>query len=239
MQYDDGDEEVETEGSIDQEMESSFGSPLDDADVTEAEQDDSASIPNPDPQPCPIPPPQVSDIRSLSLPETHRDEAPADQPDRTVKASKHDVLNQFVEVMLADMRHIKDPMVLMRLRRDITDLVFKAVEEDEQRRGIQVPRMVESRQFQSLPGSYQSRSQGNSSWRERIMKRRSKGCESGRRTQRWEEMRHLRRMSRSHLLEPVQQGQVADGTGEHGSQAAEIKRETEQHVFKIEEETLT
>lgn len=247
LQFDDRDEEeLETEGSIDQEMGSSFGSPLD-ADVTEADLDDDASTQNPAvPLPCPNPQPQVIDIMSLSCPHLHKDEGSTDQPDHTPNASKRDILNQFAEVMLADMRHIKDPVVLMRLRRDITDLVFKAVEEDEQRRCVRVPAVPksgESVQLQSFSRPQQACSQGNYSWRERFLKRKSKGCESGRRMQRWEEMRHMRRMSRSQLLEPVQQGQAAEGTSEHSSQvviqASEIKRETEPHVVKIEEETLT
>lgn len=74
------------------------------------------------------------------------------------------------------------------------------------------------------------------------MKRRSKGCEIGRRIQSWEEMKHMRRMSRSQLLQPVQQGQAPEGMSENGSQiiiqASEIKREIEPHMVKIEDEAL-
>lgn len=43
------------------------------------------------------------------------------------------VLKQFTDIMLADMQLIQDPLLLMKLRRDVTDLVFKAVEEDAKR----------------------------------------------------------------------------------------------------------
>ncbi|CAL8326758.1 unnamed protein product [Lota lota] len=53
------------------------------------------------------------------------------------RALKHDmVLQQFTDIMLADMQQIQDPLLLMKLRRDITDLVFKAVEEDAKRSQI-------------------------------------------------------------------------------------------------------
>lgn len=208
---------METEGSIDQEMGSSFGSPLD-ADVTGQDLDDEpesvASTPNPAPLRCPNPQPQVTDVMSLSCPRCHGDEGSTDQPDHAA-APKHDILNQFAEVMLADMRQVKDPMVLMRLRRDITDLVFKAVEEDVRRRSVRVP----SRPVQSpSPGSRRA-SQTNCSWR--FLKRKNKGCETGRR---------------------MQQGQAPEGMSEHGPQviiqASEIKIETEPHMVKIEEEML-
>lgn len=246
MQFDDREEdneELETEGSIDQELGSSFGSPLD-VDATEAELDDDTSTQNLLPLPCPNPQPLVTDVMSLSCPHLHKDDGSADQPERAANAPRRDILNQFAEVMLADMRHIKDPVVLMRLRRDITDLVFKAVEEDEQRRCVRVPsasRRGGGTQLQSCSGPQQTRSQANYSWRERFLKRRSKGCESGRRLQRWGEMRHMRRISRSQSMEPAQLGQVAEGMSENSAQgqASEIKRETEPHVVKIEEETLT
>lgn len=233
-QFDDQEEEneeLETEGSIDQEMGSSFGSPLD-VDVTEADLDDDPSGLNPPPLPCPNPPPLVTDVMSLSVPRLHKEGG--------------DVLNQFAEVMLADMRHIRDPVVLMRLRRDITDLVFKAVEEDEQRRCCvrvaPAPRLGGGAQPQSCSRPQQTCPQGDFSWRERLLKRRSKGCESGRRLQRWGETRHARRASRCQSTEAAQPGQAAEGLGENGSQghqASEIKREMEPHVVKIEEETLT
>lgn len=245
------DEELETEGSINQEMGSSFGSPLD-ADVTGPDVDDepqpASSTQNPAPLHCPNPQPQVTDVMSLSCPHRHNDKGSTDQPDQAAASntSKHDVLNQFAEVMLADMRQIKDPMVLMRLRRDITDLVFKAVEEDVQRRCVRVPSVPvlwESAQLESCSRPQQQAcSQTNHSWRPRFLKRKSKGCEIGRRMQRWEEMKHMRRTSRSELLQPAQQGQALERTSENGSQviiqAPDIKRETEPHVVKIEDETL-
>ncbi|XP_042351090.1 uncharacterized protein LOC121949464 [Plectropomus leopardus] len=232
-------EELETEGSVDQEMGSSFDSPLD---VTELDPDDerdpSSSL---NPQHCPNPPPQVTDDMSLSCP---HDSGSADQP-AAASTSKHSILNQFVEVMLADMRQIKDPMVLMRLRRDITDLVFKAVEEDIERRCSRAPSIStpgESTQLHSCSGPQtQAPSQTHPSWRQRFLKRKNKGCE-GVRIQRWEEMKHMRRMSRSQFLQPVQQGQAVEGTSENSSlvliPASEIKRESEPHMVKIEEEML-
>ncbi|XP_035531930.1 uncharacterized protein LOC118338733 [Morone saxatilis] len=203
------DEELETEGSVDQEMGSSFGSPLE-ADVTAQHLDEepqfASPIQTPAPLPCPNPQPQVTD------------------PDRPANASKHDILSQFAEVMLADMRQIEDPVVLMRLRRDITDLVFKAVEEDLQRRRVRAPGMGESAPWRSC------------SWRQRLL-RRKKGGEVGGRMQRWEEVKHGRRTCRS---QSVQQSRALEGMSENSSQAfiqaAEIKRET--HMVKIEEETL-
>lgn len=246
LQFDDGEEEeLETEGSIDQEMGSSFGSPLD-ADVTEADLEDDTSTQNPVPLPSPNPHPQVTDVMSLNCPHLHKDEGPANQPDHTANTAQTNVLNQFAEVMLADMRHIRDPLVLMKLRRDITDLVFKAVEEDERRRRFQVPsvhRLGESKQVQGFSRSQWVCPRGKYSWRQMIQNRKSKGCESGRRMQKWEEMRHLRRMSRTQVLEPAQQGQATEGASEHSSQViiqtSEIKKEMEPHVVKIEEETLT
>ncbi|XP_076603222.1 uncharacterized protein LOC143330478 isoform X2 [Chaetodon auriga] len=241
------DEELETEGSLDQEMGSSFGSPLD-ADVTGQDLDDepqSASTPNPAPLHCPNPQLQVTDVMSLSCPHHHKDEGSTNQPEQTASTPQLDVLNHFAEVMLADMRQIKNPVVLMRLRRDITDLVFKAVEEDVQRRCVQVPSVPkagESAQLRSCSRPQQASSQTNYSWRQRFMMRKSKGCEIGRRMQRWEEMKHMRRRSRSRLSLPNQQGQAQEGMSDSSSQviiqASEIKRETEPHMVKVEEDTL-
>ncbi|XP_070832212.1 uncharacterized protein [Chaetodon trifascialis] len=244
--FDDQEEDdEETEGSLDQEMGSSFGSPLD-ADVTGQDLDDepqSASTPNPAPLHCPNPQLQVTDVMSLSCPQHHRDEGSTDQPEQTANTPKHDILNHFAEVMLADMRQIKNPVVLMRLRRDITDLVFKAVEEDVQRQCVQVPpvpKAGESVQLLSCSEPQQASSQTNYSWRQRFMMRKSNGCETGRRMQRWEEMRHMRRRSRSRLSQPNHQGQAQGGMSENSPQviiqASDIKRETEPHMVKIEEE---
>ena len=232
---------METEGSIDQEMGSSFGSPLD-ADVTLDDEPHPASTMNPAPLHCPNPKPQVTEVMSLSWPHRHHADNSTDQLDQTAapNTSKQNILNQFAEVMLADMRQIKDPMVLMRLRRDITDLVFKAVEEDVQGRCVQLPSVGESVQFQSTSSpQYPESSQTNYSWRQRFLKRKNKGCEAGRKIQRWEDMKHMRTMSMS---QPVQQGQALEGMSENSSQviihASEVKRETEPHMVKIEEETL-
>lgn len=238
------DEALETEGSLDQEVGSSLGSPLD-ADVTGQDLDNEPqpAAPNPPPLHCPNPQPQVTDVVSLSCPHRHHDEGPGDQPDRAAAPSPptRDVLSHFAEVMLADMRQIRDPMVLMRLRRDITDLVFKAAEEDARRRRVRAPPAAEEG---AQPRPQRAHSQMTSyPWRQRFWKRKSKGsgCEAERRTQRWEEVKHGRRMSGSQILQPVQQGQAAECC-ESGSPAiipaSEIKREAEPHTVKIEEETL-
>ncbi|XP_068428565.1 uncharacterized protein wu:fb74b10 [Clinocottus analis] len=230
--FDDRDEdedELETEGSIDQEMGSSFGSPLDD-DVTVHDPDDEhhpSSGLTSAPLHCLTPQPQVIEVMSLSCPYSRSDEGPADQP----QASDHGILNQFSEVMLADMRQIKDPMVLMRLRRDVTDLVFKAVEEDAQRRCVRVPHaLAESAPLHSCSRPREASSQMHHSWRQ-PSKRKNENSEVKRGKQRLEEMRHVRRMSRSPVLQSVQQGRAAEGkSGNHSLvfiQAAEIKKETE------------
>ncbi|XP_071380934.1 uncharacterized protein [Centroberyx affinis] len=121
---DDEDEEEETEGSVD--TGSMFGSPL------------RADAFGPDPRfsasPLHRPPsqPQLTEAVSLSC-NCPYDDSP---PEPVGDGPKNDVLSQFVKVMLSDMHQIKDSMVLMRLRRDITDLVFKAVEQDVQRRRV-------------------------------------------------------------------------------------------------------
>uniref|UniRef100_UPI003AAAB7BE uncharacterized protein isoform X1 n=1 Tax=Centroberyx gerrardi TaxID=166262 RepID=UPI003AAAB7BE len=252
--YDDkeeDDDEVETEGSIDQETGSIFGSPLD-ADMSGPdpayEPQSVASTPNPAPPHCPLSQPQVTEVMSLSC-DSQNDESPPDLPDRTAavpNAPKHNVLNQFAEVMLADMRQIKDPMVLMRLRRDITDLVFKAVEDDVQRRcgrPLSVSAPGERAQLHGCTGPHRAPcSQVNFSRRQRYLKRRSKGSQIGRRMQRWEEMQHMRRLARSQGMQPVQQGEEMERTSETSSQAllqpSEIKTEPEPHTIKIEEEPL-
>lgn len=166
-----------------------------------------------------------------------------DPPDQTAAPStpRHHILSQFAEVMLADMLQIKDPMLLMRLRRDITDLVFKAAEEDMQRQCVQLlhaPVPGESAQSCSRPQHIHSPT--NVSWRQRVMRRKNRGCEPGSRTQRWEEVKCVSRMSRSQLLQSAPRSQALDGMTENRSQsiiqAAEIKRETELHPIKMEED---
>ncbi|XP_034742102.1 uncharacterized protein LOC117953314 isoform X2 [Etheostoma cragini] len=188
---DEDDEELETEGSIDHEMGSSFGIPLD-ADEKRQDLDDephTASCLNPAPLHFPNLSPQVTDVMSLSCPHcpgkgsTYQ---PAQIPAPNI--SKHNILNQFAEVMLADMHQIKDPMVLMRLRRDITHLVFKAVEDDVQRqcsRVLPMSKPGERVQIHGCSMPQQASSQTNYSWRQRFLKRR--GLEIRRRIQRWEE----------------------------------------------------
>ncbi|XP_029981316.1 uncharacterized protein LOC115412796 [Sphaeramia orbicularis] len=232
------DEDLENEGSIDQEMGSTFGSPLD-GDMTEPDPDDEprpvASVSRCSPMHCPTLQPQVTEVMSLSC-DRHDDEGPVDQPDQTA-AAKQDILNQFVEVMLADMRQIKDPLVLMRLRRDITDLVFKAVEEDMQRRCIQVPSSVpllaERMQLQSCAGSQQA--QMNFSWRQRFLKRKNKAADMARRLQRWEEAKHMRRESRNQLTQQTPEG-IGECSNQAVIQASEIKTESEPCMVKIEDE---
>lgn len=215
--HEEDNEEPETEGSIDQETGSSFGSPLD-ADVTGRDLDD-------EPQSgasalrCPNQQPQVTDVMSLSCLHHHNDAGSSNQ---TANASKHDLLNQFAEVMLADMRHIKDPMLLMRLRRDITNLVFTAVEEDAQRRCVRAPSVPGSSQSWSCSRPEQPCSQTNYSWRQKFLKRKSKGCEVGRR--RWEQSQALEGLSLSSSQVIIQ--------------ASDIKRETDAHTVKTEEEIL-
>lgn len=215
--HEEDNEEPETEGSIDQETGSSFGSPLD-ADVTGRDLDD-------EPQSgasalrCPNQQPQVTDVMSLSCLHHHNDAGSSNQ---TANASKHDLLNQFTEVMLADMRHIKDPMLLMRLRRDITNLVFTAVEEDAQRRCVRAPSVPGSSQSWSCSRPEQPCSQTNYSWRQKFLKRKSKGCELGRR--RWEQSQALEGLSLSSSQVIIQ--------------ASDIKRETDAHTVKTEEEIL-
>ncbi|XP_026150453.1 uncharacterized protein LOC113122962 [Mastacembelus armatus] len=223
------DEELETEGSFEQDVGSSSGSLLDaDADPNE-EPRSATSSPNPAPLHCPNSQPQVTEVISLSCP--HQTATPP-------STFRHDILNQFAEVMLADMRQIKNHMVLMRLRRDITDLVFKAVEEDAQRQChpvLSVPVLGVS--TRSCSRSQQWSSQTNVSWRQGVLNRKNRWSDLGRRRQRWEELKHIRRASRGQLLRPTQQGHAHEDMAENSTQASEIKRETEPHIVKIEEET--
>lgn len=222
-------EELETEGSVDQDMSSLLSIQLH-SDVGDQDLDESQSLgstPGFAPFRCPHPRPQVTDVMSLSRPHDRGEDRP---PNHTAAPGTpaHDILKQFAEVMLADMRQIHDVMLLMRLRRDITDLVFKAVEEDVRRRCVRVPPSV------TVNGGAQSCSSplqlhSNIPWRQRLLKRRSKACETGSRTQRWEE---VRRESRS--PPPVHAQQAAEETSASGSQATaqvcEIKGEAEPHV---------
>ncbi|KAM9850947.1 uncharacterized protein ACBR49_006264 [Aulostomus maculatus] len=244
---DEDDEELETEGSIDQETRSVFGSPLE-AEATGQDPDEEAqsgaSTSHPAPLHAPNPAPQDTAVMSLSC-DHHNEEAAPDHAAAAPHTLRHDILNQFAEVMLADMRQISDPLVLMRLRRDITDLVFKAVEEDAQRqrlRVLSVPQQGANAQLQGCCRPQPLYSQTCSSWRQRALKRRTRGSELGRRKQRWEEMRHMRRTSRSQLLPPIQQSQALEGRTESTSEAliqpSDIKSEMEPLLVKVEEDIV-
>lgn len=227
-------EELKTEGSIDQEMGSSVSSQLD-ADGGGQDLDEPQSVDSaPSFTPLQCPQPRVTEVVSLSCPH-HRDED--NQPDKT--APKHDVLNQFAEVMLADMRRVEDPVLLMRLRRDITDLVLKAVEEDMRRRCVRAASSVTGNGTQSCCNPLQLYS--NISWSQRLLRRRrrNKGHRTGSRSQRREENR---RVSRSQLAPPVDPGQSAEGLSGNGPpvilQVFEIKKDGEPDLVKIKDEPL-
>lgn len=86
---------------IDHEVESSFSCPVDDTDVTKAEQDNSTSNQNPDFLHCTSPLPFKSHRFGCQV-TTKPTKVPADQPGHVSNMSKHEVLNQFAEVMLAN-----------------------------------------------------------------------------------------------------------------------------------------
>ncbi|KAM4608824.1 uncharacterized protein ACJ7VT_014733 isoform 2-T2 [Polymixia lowei] len=251
--YDDDDEEedneeVETEGSIDQETGSIFGSSVE---TVASGPDPSyeprsiASTPNSATSCCLPSQPQVTEVMSLNF-NSQKDESLTDLSAQMAGVPKHDVLNQFTEIMLADMRQIKDPMLLMRLRRDITDLVFKAVEEDEQRRRAGPSSVYTTRGTAPLHNN--ARPQGgaclqmNLFRRQRSLERRNKGGMMGRRMQRLGEMQHMRRVSRSQQMQTAHQGEELERMDETNRQAmvqlSEIKTEAEPHIVKIEEVTL-
>ncbi|XP_037095388.1 uncharacterized protein LOC119115206 [Syngnathus acus] len=221
-EHEDDEAEVETEGSNDHEPgTSTFGSPLDD---DEAGQDPNEEFPseastsNPSSY-CANTQPHLAETMSLSF-EPHDDKSSPDVPEQLpANLSNHDVLNQFVNVMLADMRQIKDNMVLIRLRRDITDLVFKAVEEDMQRRNP-VPSLQPGENTQ-LPSSSRPPTS-----LQRVFKRKNRGP-----------VKHIRRFCRN------QTGQVLEGINgnipQAMIQASEIKLEIDPHMVKTEDETLT
>ncbi|XP_077436417.1 uncharacterized protein LOC144060602 [Vanacampus margaritifer] len=220
--HEDDEGEIETEGSNDHETgTSTFGSPLDDYDAGQDPHEEfpsEASTSNPSSY-CANTQSHLAETMSLSF-EPHEKSSP-DAPDQlAANLSNHDVLNQFVNVMLADMRQIKDNMVLIRLRRDITDLVFKAVEEDMHRRNP-VP-FTQPGEKAQLPSS--SRPQ---TCLQRVFKRKNRGP-----------VKHMRRFCRN------QAGQVLEdinGTIPPQAiiQASEVKLELDPHVVKTEDETLT
>ncbi|XP_068185259.1 uncharacterized protein [Antennarius striatus] len=202
--------ELETEGSVEQEVGSPSSSPMN----PHVDLEDEPRFLDP--------PPRVSGVMSLSWPHPH--DGAGDVP-------RLDVLRHFAEVMLADMRDIKDPLVLMGLRRDITDLVFRAAQEDEQRRCV--PAL-------SPPSETGERSLSCAGPRPtcyalRFLKRRSKRTEMvGRR--RWEEMKRVRRTSRNHTGQQGAMEERSDGSSQVAAQAPDMKRQM--HVMNIEEETL-
>ncbi|XP_061547332.1 uncharacterized protein LOC133410326 [Phycodurus eques] len=213
---------LETEGSNDHETgTSTFGSPLDDDEAVQDPNEEfpsEASTSNP-PSYCANAQARHAETMSLSF-EPHHDKDSPDGHDQLAAANlpNHDVLSQFVNVMLADMRQIKDSMVLIRLRRDITDLVFKAVEEDMQRR-IPVPLTHQGENAQ-LPSS--SRPQ---TCLQRVLKRKSRGP-----------VKHMRRICRT------QAGQTLEDMNGNIPQAmihaSEIKLEIDPRTVKTEDETL-
>ncbi|KAM3608445.1 uncharacterized protein V6R79_025449 [Siganus canaliculatus] len=144
---------------------------------------------------------------------------------------------QFAEVMLSDMRHIKDPLVVMRLRRDITDLVYKAVEEDKQRQSIQAA-SEPSGNFQSQSSSKppQASSRTGYSWMVKFLEKRGKAREAERRMQRREEMKHMRRMSRRQAVQPAQDVLIQDGMT--GSRSEAQASGAEMHKIKTEEDLV-
>ncbi|KAM3608444.1 uncharacterized protein V6R79_025449 [Siganus canaliculatus] len=224
------DEESETAGSVEQKKESSFGSPLN-TDVT-GQEESVPSVLNPAPLHCANP--QVAEVMSLKCPHPHRDPGFSDQAANT---SQKDVLSQFAEVMLSDMRHIKDPLVVMRLRRDITDLVYKAVEEDKQRQSIQAA-SEPSGNFQSQSSSKppQASSRTGYSWMVKFLEKRGKAREAERRMQRREEMKHMRRMSRRQAVQPAQDVLIQDGMT--GSRSEAQASGAEMHKIKTEEDLV-
>ncbi|XP_061697250.1 uncharacterized protein wu:fb74b10 isoform X2 [Syngnathoides biaculeatus] len=220
--HEDEEGELETEGSNDHERGTSiFGSPLDDDEAVKDPNEEfpsEASTSNTSSY-CANSQPHHAETMSLNF-EPHNDKDTPDVPDQlvTVNLTNNDVLNQFVNVMLADMRQIKDSMVLIRLRRDITELVFKAVEEDMKRRiPVSFIHQGENTQFPSS-----SRPQ---TCLQRVWKRKNRG-----------NVKHMRRICRT------QAGQTFDEMKGNIPQAmmhaSEIKLEIDPRMVKTEDETL-
>ncbi|XP_034042470.1 uncharacterized protein LOC117524761 [Thalassophryne amazonica] len=234
--FDDGEEDDEDLeiGHCDQKMGSTLGNPLD-ADVAGQDLHDEplpvASTASLASLHCASPCPHITESISLSC-DCH-DAGPPDQPDQTqvpLNIPKHDILNQFAEVMLADMQQIKNPVVQMRLRRDITNLVFRAVEEDLQSQyghWSSVSSFGESAQLQSYSRPQETCSQSGSFWRQTFLKRKLKRSEVERRLHRQEEVKRMR-------VHPVHEGGAVDLISESCSQP-ELKLDPELHVIKTEE----
>lgn len=282
---DDDEEGEETEGSIDQETGSMFGSLLD-ADVSGAdavyEARSQNSTPSATPQLlCPPSQPQVTEavINMASSGNVHpsddniavhppREERSTTEEAAAVPRQHHDVLNQFSEVMLSDMRQIRDPLVLMRLRRDITDLVFKAAEEDAllRQRGGRASLVSHDASAASGESGHQFRGytraqdavclqnykmNASPSRRQRILERRNRGI--GRRIQKWEMMRRVATRGQrphpppggggfqgqeDHHHHHHEQERLGDACSQPAGQALETKPEFEPQMVKIEEEML-
>ncbi|XP_054643106.1 uncharacterized protein LOC129187604 [Dunckerocampus dactyliophorus] len=214
-EHEEDDGELETEGSGDHET----GSTLDADETLEDRFTPGASTSNP--SNCPYTQPHPADATSLSF-EPHGDKVSPDVSDQFAAANlpKDNILEQFVNIMLADMRQIKNHMVLMKLRRDITDLVFKAVEEDMQRR-IQV---CFTHQGETAPLHSSFRPQA--SYSHRVFRRTNKGPE-----------KHMERMCRNQAG-PTQEEVKGGSVPQAVVQVSEIKLELEPQVVKNEEETL-
>lgn len=205
----DGDEEdVETEGSLDQEVASCSGSPLN---VLEVGQDPQEQLPSLKPQP------HLTQKSSLSCHQHHIEES--HEPMESFTTANHNILHQFVQVMLSDMQQIKDPLVLMKLRRDITDLVFKAAEEDAGRRRLRVEAEANRRSVLQLP-------QADCCGRQRFPKRKYKETENERWERTWEETRLVRRGS-SGQPAGSENGSEDSGHGQEIRRDGEIKIEYE------------
>ncbi|XP_057709010.1 uncharacterized protein LOC130927311 [Corythoichthys intestinalis] len=220
--HEDDEGEIETEGSNDHETgTSTFGSPLDD---DEAGQDPNEEFPSEASTSiissyCPNTQPHLADATSFSF-EPDTDQGLPDVSDQLSAANipSHDVLNQFVNVMLSDMCQIRDNMVLIRLRRDITDLVCKAVEEDTQRR-IPLPIAQQGENMQ-LPSSSKPQM-----FSQRILKRKNRGP-----------VKHMRRSSRNQAGQTLEE---MNGNVPYAIiQASDIKLEMDPHRVKAEDETL-
>ncbi|XP_077583937.1 uncharacterized protein LOC144204066 isoform X2 [Stigmatopora nigra] len=220
--HEDDEGEIETEGSNDHETgTSTFGSPLDDEEAGEDPNEEfpseaSISLPS---SCCQKTQPHLAEPMSFSFEPDNAEDLP-DVSDQLAAANlpNHDVLCQFVNVMLSDMRQIKDNMVIIRLRRDITDLVCKAVEEDMQRR-IPLPTAQQEENTQ-LPTSSKPQK-----YLQRFLKRKNRGP-----------VKHTRRISRN------QAGQTLEMNGNvpHSLiQASEIKLEIDPLMVKTEDQAIT
>ncbi|XP_061782353.1 uncharacterized protein [Nerophis lumbriciformis] len=211
--------ELETEGSFEQGTGSISGSPRETHEMLQDPDEDGllSGVSTSDPSYCPIP----IDAASLSV-DPQGDEGSPDVSNQSAAAivPKEKVLQQFVNIMLADMRQIKNQMVLMKLRRDITDLVFKAMEEDMQRH-VQV---FLTQQGASAPPQSSFRPP-LSRW-QRALRRRNKGPG-----------KHIGRICRSQAG-PAPDDMNNTSVPQAVVQVPDIKLEIDPHMIKHEEEEL-